>query len=109
METTGLPCAERYLIAHRNTEFAATSDRWRKFIRRWSAVLLAWWLPVIVLGGFAPGFYRITVVGDVNVGMLVVLGTFALTLLTTIAYLRFADTSLDPLARRVRTELEGNR
>jgi uncharacterized membrane protein (DUF485 family) len=108
METTGLPCAERYLIAHRSGEFAAASDRWRRFIRRWSTGLFAWWLPVIVLGAFAPGFYGVKVLGDVNIGLLTVLGTFALTILTTIAYLRFAGTTLDPAARKLHTELEGN-
>jgi len=108
METTGLPCAERYSIAHRNTEFAAVNDRWRRFIRRWSMCLLAWWLPVIVLGGFAPGFYAIKIVGDVNIGLLAVLGTFFLTVLITIAYLRFAASAVDPAARQLRTDLEGN-
>lgn len=108
METSGLPCAEQYLIAHRNTAFAAASDRWRSFIRRWSLCLIAWWLPVIVLGAFAPGFYGIKVLGDINIGLLAVLGTFFLTVLITIAYLRFADTTVDPAARQLRTELEGN-
>jgi uncharacterized membrane protein (DUF485 family) len=108
METTGLPCADRYVIAHRNPEFAAVSDRWRRFIRRWSIGLLAWWLPVIVLGAFAPGFYSVKVLGDVNIGLLAVLGTFVLTVLITVAYLRFADRAVDPMARQLRTDLKGS-
>jgi len=109
MDTTAVASAEPYVAVHQSAKFIAMHDRWRAFIRRWSLALIAWWLPVIVLAGFAPGFYRIKVVGDVNIGFVIFLASFGLTLLTTGAYLRFTRTTVEPVSEQVRAELEGVR
>jgi uncharacterized membrane protein (DUF485 family) len=107
MDTTGQPDADRYIIAHRSAEFVTMSQRWRAFVLRANVVLAVWWITAILLGAFAPGVYRAKIAGEFNVGLLVVLVSFALTLVTTAAYLRFAGRVVDPAGERIRTTLGG--
>lgn len=107
MDTTGQPDPGRYLAVHRGAEFVAMSRRWRAFVLRANVVLAVWWLTAILLGAFAPGAYRVKIAGAFNVGLLVVLVSFALTLGMTAAYLRFARREVDPAGERVRAALGG--
>jgi len=105
--TNSLSDGERYVAIHDSTQFNALRQQYRRFTAPASVVFIGWWALVILLGAYAPGFYRQTVIASVNVGMLAVLGTFVLVLVIAAMYLRHARTQLDPLADRIRAEFEG--
>jgi uncharacterized membrane protein (DUF485 family) len=109
MNTTSPPSdGDRYLAVHDSAQFVALHQRWRTFVLRASASFLGWWFLVIVLGAFAPDLFRTKVAGDLNVGVLFALGSFAAVLVITPIYLRYARTQLDPAIEKIRTELEGD-
>jgi len=107
--TKSLSDAGRYVEIQDSTQFKALRERYQRFAARASVIFVGWWFAAILLGAYAPGFYRLPVLGNVNVGMLVVLATFALVLVLAGMYLRYARTQLDPLADQIRAEAEGGR
>ena len=52
-------------------------------------------------------FMATPVIGSVNVGLLFGLGQFVTTFVITMLYVRYANRRLDPLAEKIRTELDG--
>jgi len=105
--TKSLSDAGRYVEIHDSTQFKALRERYQRFAARASVIFVGWWFAITLLGAYAPGFYRPTVFGNVNVGILVVMGTLVLVLVIAAMYLRYARTQLDPLADQIRAEAEG--
>lgn len=108
MSTTNSPSHdERYVAIHDSTRFQTLRDRFQRFAVPATAIFLGWWFVAILLGAYAPGFYRLTVLASVNLGTLVVLATFALVLVIAARFLTYARVQLDPLADEIRSEAEG--
>jgi len=72
-----------------------------------TALFLGWYLVYVLLADYAHGFMSTTLVGDVNVGLLLGLLQFVSTFLITGLYVRFANRKLDPIADRIRADVEG--
>ncbi len=106
--TSSLSDGDRYVAIHDSARFKALRRQLQTFTLWASVAFTGWWFLTILLGALAPGFYRQTVAGNVNVGMLFVLVTFVLVLVITPIYLRYARTRLDPLAEQIRADLEGD-
>lgn len=106
--TNSLSDGDRYVAVHDSAQFTALRDRWQKFTLSASVVFMGWWFLAILLGAFAPDFYRTSVTGSLNVGMLFALATLVLVPAIIAIYLRFARTQLDPLSERIRVDLEGD-
>ncbi|WBB50426.1 DUF485 domain-containing protein [Verrucosispora sp. WMMA2044] len=100
--------SDRYSAVHDSAQFTVLRRNAQTFTLRACVAFTGWWFLAILLGAYAPGFYRRTIVGSFNVGLLFVLVTFALVLAITVAYLKYARTRLDPLADEIRAEFEGN-
>ncbi|MEV0134076.1 DUF485 domain-containing protein [Dactylosporangium sp. NPDC050688] len=105
--SNSLSDGERFVAIHDSTRFTALRHQYRRFAAPASVVFIGWWVLASLLGAYAPGFYRQTVIASVNVGMLVVLGTFVLVLVIAAMYLRYARTQLDPAADQIRADAEG--
>ncbi|TDD80398.1 DUF485 domain-containing protein [Actinomadura darangshiensis] len=78
----------------------------RRRFRRAAAMLVAgflgWYFVYVGLSAFARGFMARTVVGHVNVALLLGLLQFVSTFALTAAYLAYARRRLDPLAGELR-------
>ena len=89
-------------------EFQDLRHRLRSFVFPVAGLFLAWYLLYVLLATYASGFMG-TRLGDSNitVGLIFGLLQFVSTFAITIAYVRFADRRLDPLAGQLRHEIEG--
>jgi uncharacterized membrane protein (DUF485 family) len=87
-------------------EFVELRRRLRAFVFPMTAAFLAWYLLYVLLATYARGFMGTKLVGNINVGLVLGLGQFASTFLITWLYVRYANSKLDPLAEKLRAELE---
>ncbi|PRW64038.1 DUF485 domain-containing protein [Actinopolyspora mortivallis] len=101
------PAPEQWARAHSSAEFVALRRRLRGFVFPVAVLFLAWYLLYVLLADYAHGFMSIRLFGNINVGLVLGLLQFVSTFGITALYVRFANRRLDPLAGKVRTELEG--
>ncbi|QXJ24083.1 DUF485 domain-containing protein [Actinomadura graeca] len=87
----------------------ACDERFRLLRRRFAHLALwvlcgslGWYFAYVALSGFARGFMARTVVGDLNVALLLGLLQFVVTFALTGAYVAYARRRLDPLAAELR-------
>jgi uncharacterized membrane protein (DUF485 family) len=92
-----------------SAEFAELRSRLRRFVFPMSAVFLLWYLAFVLLAAYAPELMAVPVVGAINVGLLLGLAQFVSTFAIATAYVRYANTYLDPVAERLRARIEGDR
>ncbi|MGW4795598.1 DUF485 domain-containing protein [Nonomuraea sp. NPDC004297] len=71
-----------------------------------TVAFLVWYLLYVVLSGWARGFMGIKLLGDINVGLVFGLLQFVSTFLIAWAYARHAERKLDPIADKLRHEVE---
>lgn len=95
--------------AQQSPEFADLRHTFRSFAFPMSAAFLVWYLLYVLLSTYAVDFMSTPVIGNVNAGLLISLAQFATTFLLTWLYVRHANTKVDPLAEKVRSELEEGR
>lgn len=71
-----------------------------------TVAFLAWYLLYVVLSGWARGFMGIKLLGEINVGLVLGLLQFVSTFLIAWTYARHAERKLDPIADKLRHEVE---
>jgi uncharacterized membrane protein (DUF485 family) len=71
-----------------------------------TAVFLAWYFLYVLLAAYATDFMSTKVFGNINVALLFGLGQFLSTFIITMVYARWADRELDPVAERLRKQIE---
>lgn len=91
---------------HQSTEFATLRHKLRSFVFPMTGLFLTWYLLYVLLADYAPEFMSTKVFGNVNVGLLFGLGQFVSTFVITWLYVRHANRHLDPIADKLRDELE---
>lgn len=101
------PTPEQFTQVHESPEFAELRRSFRSFAFPMTAAFLIWYFSYVLLSTFAEGFMSTPVVGVLNIGLLMGLGQFASTFAITWLYVRRAHRKLDPVAERMRGELEG--
>ncbi|WP_395969840.1 DUF485 domain-containing protein [Actinomadura sp. 1N219] len=89
-----------------STEFQELRRRFRRFAFPMTAAFLSWYLLYVVLSGWARGFMGTELVGSINVALVFGLLQFVSTFLIAWLYARHADRSLDPLADKIRGDIE---
>lgn len=99
--------AEAFSQVQSSADFALLRGSFRRFAFPLTALFLLWYLLYVLLSTYAVGFMSIRVIGHVNVGLLMGLGQFLTTFVITAAYVRHANRRLDPLAAKLRSEIEG--
>jgi uncharacterized membrane protein (DUF485 family) len=104
----GVPVAT-YEAVQRSPDFQQLRKSYRGFSFPMTVAFLAWYALYVLLSVFAPDFMATDVVGNINVGILLGLGQFVSTALITWLYVRHSNRSLDPLAEKLRIEMEEGR
>lgn len=99
--------ASVYERVQQSSEFQELKRRFRSWVFPMTAAFLAWYLLYVVLSGWARDFMAIKVFGNINVGLILGLLQFVSTFLIAWAYARHAGRKLDPLADKLRHEVEG--
>ncbi|NNG34262.1 DUF485 domain-containing protein [Nakamurella aerolata] len=80
----------------------------RNFIFPLTVAFLVWYLLYVLLADYAHGFMSTKVFGNVNIGLIFGVLQFVSTFLIAIAYSRYANRKIDPLADQIRDEAEGS-
>ena len=99
---------DRYQAVYDRAEFKDLRRRSNRFIGLTAAIFYGWWLVVIFTGAFAPDVFRTSLGGPMNVGLVVLMVSFALVLAVSAVSLRHARTQLDPLSDKIRADVEGD-
>jgi len=74
-----------------------------------TALFLGWYFLYVIVAAFAPGFMRIKVAGEVNIGLCFGALQFVSTFSITMLYARWARRNIDPVADRLRHRAERGR
>jgi uncharacterized membrane protein (DUF485 family) len=96
-----------YEAVQRSPEFQQLRKSYRGFSFPMTLAFLAWYALFVLLSVFAPDFMATPVIGNINMGILLGLGQFVSTALITWLYVRHSNRSLDPVAEKIRLEMEG--
>ncbi|GAA2001402.1 DUF485 domain-containing protein [Nakamurella flavida] len=89
-----------------SAQFADLRRAVRSFIFPLTVAFLVWYLTYVLCAAYARGFMDTPVFGNVNVGLIFGLLQFVSTFGIALAYSRHADRRIDPLADRMRAEIE---
>jgi uncharacterized membrane protein (DUF485 family) len=96
-----------YLEVQRSQEFLDLRSRFRRFVFPVTGLFLGWYFLYVLLAAFAPEFMSTKLIGNLNVGLFLGLGQFVSTFVITMVYARWADKQFDPVADKLRAEIEG--
>jgi uncharacterized membrane protein (DUF485 family) len=98
-----------YELVQASREFQNLRRRFRRFAIPVTAGFLGWYFLYVIVAAFAPGFMRIKVVGEVNVGLCFGALQFVSTFGITILYARWARRNIDPTSDRLRQRVARGR
>jgi uncharacterized membrane protein (DUF485 family) len=101
--------ASGYETVRASRDFWTIRRRFESFIVPVCAAFLVWYFLFVIIAVFAPGFMRVDVFEDVNVGLCFGVLQFVSTFAIALAYRRWAQHRLDPLSERLRQRLEAGR
>jgi uncharacterized membrane protein (DUF485 family) len=88
-------------------EFQGLRRTLRRFIFPATAAFLAWYLLYVLMSAYARDFMGQQVFGNINVAYIFGLLQFVSTFGLAYVYSRFADRHFDPVADKLRAEVEG--
>jgi len=98
--------AERYLAVQRSDEFAGLRRALRGFVFPMTVAFFLWYALYVILSAYARGFMGTKLFGNINVALVFGLLQFVSTFVIAWLYSRFADRRIDPVADRIRAEIE---
>ncbi|MFC4014500.1 DUF485 domain-containing protein [Nonomuraea purpurea] len=98
--------ASVYEQVQESSEFQELKRRFRAWTFPMTVAFLAWYLLYVVLSGWARDFMAIKLLGEINVGLIFGLLQFVSTFAIAWAYARHAEKKLDPIADKLRHEVE---
>ncbi len=98
---------DRLLAAQRSEDFVELKKRFRGFVFPMTAVFLGWYLLYVIASGWARDFMGQKLLGNINVAYVFGLLQFVSTFLIAYLYERHMDNKVDPIAARIRDDLEG--
>jgi len=91
---------------HDSTEFQELRSRLRRFVFPMTALFLVWYLVFVLLADYAHGFMSTKLFGNITVGLVFGLLQFVSTFVITWLYVRYANRKLDPVAEKIREDIE---
>ena len=97
----------RHVAVQESPDFVALRKAFRSFVFPTTVAFLLWYALYVVLSAYARGFMSVKIVGNINVALIFGLLQFVTTFLIAWAYTRYADRRLDPIAEKLRREIEG--
>ena len=101
------PNAEALARVQNSDEFAELRKRFRNFAFPMSAAFLIWYFAYVLLSTYAESLMTTRLWGNITIGLVLGLMQFVTTFLITWLYIRHANKNLDPIASKIRAELEG--
>ena len=107
MSTTEPPDDKDWAEVQSSAEFVELRRRLRTFVFPMTGLFLVWYLVYVLLADYAHGFMATKVLGNINVGLVLGLLQFVSTFVITGVYVRYANRKLDPLAAKLRQDIEG--
>jgi uncharacterized membrane protein (DUF485 family) len=72
-----------------------------RFFTPMIVIYMVGYIGLTALAGFAQGFMAVKVVGALNIGFLLIAGNYVLSLIIALAYIRTANTILDPMVQNI--------
>ena len=105
----GTPDPAAYMAAESSPEFIELRRRYRGFSFPMTVVFLVWYFAFVLASTYAVDFMSKPVLGNVTIGLIWGLLQFITTFGITALYIRHANKNLDPIATKIRNELEGVR
>lgn len=101
-----VPGGTRAIAVQASAEFAELRRTMRRFIFPMTVAFLAWYLLYVVLSAYARDVMDTTVVGNINVAFVFGVLQFVSTFLIAWLYSRYAARHFDPLAEKIKADLE---
>jgi len=99
---------DRLIAVQQSAEFARLRRKFRAFAFPMTVVFLSWYLLYVIASGWARGFMGHELWGNINVAYVFGLLQFASTFFIAWLYERYMNKNVDPLAERIRHDLEGS-
>jgi uncharacterized membrane protein (DUF485 family) len=90
-----------------SAEFTELRRRLRGWVFPMSVAFLVWYLLYVLLSDYAHGFMNTKLFGNITVGLVFGLLQFVSTFAITSLYVRHANRKLDPVAEKIRGDIEG--
>ena len=103
------PGADSYENIQASPEFQGLKRSLRRFAFPMTAAFLAWYLLYVLMSAYARGFMSTKVLGNINVAYVFGLLQFISTFVIAFVYAKHAERNLDPVADKLRGEIEGGR
>ena len=100
--------ADRLVATQQSPEFAELRRKYRSFAFPMTFVFMSWYLLYVIASGWARDFMGTELIGNINVAYVFGLLQFASTFLIAWLYERHMNRNVDPLAARIRENLEGS-
>jgi uncharacterized membrane protein (DUF485 family) len=91
-----------------SSDFQELRSRLRRFVFPVTIGFLAWYLLYVLMASYAPSFMAVKVLGNINVGLVFGLLQFVSTFVITGLYVRYANRRLDPIAEKIREDIEAD-
>jgi len=107
VEPSAPPDPQNYVAVQASPEFVALRKTLRGFIFPMTIAFFLWYALYVILSAYARDFMGTKVVGNINVALIFGLLQFVTTFLIAWIYSRFAARRLDPVADKLRSEIEG--
>lgn len=101
------PTPEQFQAVQRSEEFGRLRSSFRSFAIPMTVAFLVWYFAYVLLSTYVEGLMSTPVLGNLNLGLLLGISQFLMTFLITWLYIRHANRNLDPIAEKLRDELEG--
>lgn len=98
--------AEEFHRVQDSQEFADLKKTFRSFAFPMAAAFMVWYVFYVLMSTLATGFMSQKVVGNLNWGLILGLLQFVSTYLITWLYIRHMNRKVDPIATKLREELE---
>ena len=95
-----------WIEVQQTQEFAELRRRVRGFVFPMTVAFLAWYLLYVLMSAYARGFMAQKLLGNINVAYVFGLLQFISTFLIALVYSRYANNKMDPIADKLRHELE---
>ncbi|MEQ4300688.1 DUF485 domain-containing protein [Plantactinospora sp. B6F1] len=99
--------ADRYVAVQQSDEFVGLRKALRGFVFPMTVAFFLWYALYVILSAYARGFMRHELADNINVALVFGLLQFVSTFLIAWFYSRYAGRKLDPIADRIRAELNG--
>jgi uncharacterized membrane protein (DUF485 family) len=96
-----------YVAVQRSDQFQELRRRHRSIAVPLTIAFLAWYFLYVLLADYAHDFMSKKLWGNITVGLVMGLLQFVSTFAITTVYVKYANRNLDPLAERIREDVEG--